>query len=257
MRYTALLAACAAVACAADLNVELRSRTEKGEVRVHRALPASQTAILITDMWDKHWCRGATERVGLMVPKMENLVSRARAAGIQIIHAPSDTLPFYKNGEHAARILTQGPAVLPAAKEMSDPPLPIDDSDEGCDTGEKPYKAWTSQHPGLSIAGSDVISDNGKHVLKLLQDKGIRNLVIMGVHTNMCILNRSFAIKQMTKWGINCILVRDLTDAMYNPKMRPFVSHEQGTNLVIEYIERYWAPTVTSDELLRALPGGR
>jgi hypothetical protein len=74
----------------------------------------------------------------------------------------------------------------------------------------------------------------------------------MGVHTNMCILNRSFAIKQMTKWGLRCILVRDLTDAMYDPKAQPFVTHEQGTELVIQHIEKHWCPTVESAELLRA-----
>jgi hypothetical protein len=76
----------------------------------------------------------------------------------------------------------------------------------------------------------------------------------MGVHTNMCILNRTFAIKQMTKWGVRCVLVRDLTDSMYNPKDRPFVAHDRGTALVIEHIEKYWAPTVLSADLIAALP---
>ena len=69
----------------------------------------------------------------------------------------------------------------------------------------------------------------------------------------MCVLNRGFAIKQMSKWGVRCILIRDLTDAMYNPLRSPFVTHAQGTELVIEHIEKYWAPTVTSDDLVRAL----
>ena len=67
------------------------------------------------------------------------------------------------------------------------------------------------------------------------------------------ILNRSFAIRQMTKWGIRCILIRDLTDAMYDPQDAPYVSHERGTEMVIEHIEKYWAPTITSTDLLRAL----
>ena len=75
----------------------------------------------------------------------------------------------------------------------------------------------------------------------------------MGVHVNMCILNRSFGIRQMTRWGVPCILVRDLTDAMYNPKSKPYVSHAAGTQLVIEYIEKYWAPTTTSGDLMTAL----
>ncbi len=253
MRTIAIALAFAATVAAAELKVKVR----RGDAQTERVLPTSGTAILICDMWDKHWCRGATERVGAMAPRMNRLIESARAAGIQIIHAPSDTMEFYKNSEHASRILSVAPAKLPEPLQIEDAPLPIDDSDEGCDTGEKPFKAWTRQHPGLTITGADAISDRGPFVLHLLQQKGIDNLVVMGVHTNMCILNRSFAIKQMTKWGIKCVLVRDLTDAMYNPKMRPFVSHKEGTDLVIRHIERYWCPTVTSAELLRAIEAVR
>jgi hypothetical protein len=44
--------------------------------------------------------------------------------------------------------------------------------------------------------------------------------------------------------------VRDLTDAMYNPAMRPYVSHAEGTRLVIEYIEKFWCPSVESAQLI-------
>jgi hypothetical protein len=67
----------------------------------------------------------------------------------------------------------------------------------------------------------------------------------------MCVLNRSFGIKNLVRWGVDTVLVRDLTDAMYNPAMPPYVSHRRGTELVIEHIEQYWCPTITSSELLR------
>ena len=69
----------------------------------------------------------------------------------------------------------------------------------------------------------------------------------------MCMLDRSFAIKALVRWGIDVILVRDLTDAMYNPARSPYVSHDEGTNLVIQYIEAFWCPSMTSEELLAAL----
>lgn len=77
-------------------------------------------------------------------------------------------------------------------------------------------------------------------------------MLILGVHTNMCILNRSFAIKQMVRWGQPIALVRDMTDAMYNPANPPYISHAQGTGLVIGYIERFWCPTVSSRDILSA-----
>ncbi len=253
MKKLIALATIAAALAAADLKVTVR----RGGTETQRVLPATETAILICDMWDRHWCGGATARVSAMAPRMNALVERARAAGIQIIHAPSDTMEFYEKSEYAGRVLSVAPEKLPEPLRIADAPLPIDDSDGGCDTGETTYKAWTREHPGISIAGNDVISDRGPFVLRLLQDRKISNLLVMGVHTNMCILNRSFAIKQMTKWGIRCVLVRDLTDAMYNPKMRPYVSHEKGTELVIRHIERYWCPTVTSAQLMRAIDAAR
>jgi nicotinamidase-related amidase len=244
-----------------SFRLRLRTRVEafKGsglweEVYFQKDLSTRETAILICDMWDKHWCAGATQRVDTLASKMAPLIEQARARGIQIIHAPSDTMGFYKDYPQRRRVLEIPMIAAPTSLNLSDAPLPIDDSDEGCDTpGDKPYKAWTKQHAAISITGNDVISDDGREIYSLLRQAGIKNLLIMGVHTNMCVLNRSFAIKQMTKWGISCVLIRDLTDAMYDPKDRPYVSHEQGTELVVQHIEKYWCPSALSQDLQRAL----
>ena len=244
---------------AADLTVDLRSRVEafKGsgewhEVGLQKSLPTEKTAVLICDMWDKHWCSGATQRVNALVLKMAPFLESARKQGIQIIHAPSETMDFYKDAPQRKRILAVGKIDPPAPLSLPDPPLPIDDKRGGCDTPDQFYKAWTREHPGLRIDPSDVISDNGAEIYSFLRERDIRTLLVMGVHANMCILNRSFAIKRMTALGIRCILVRDLTDAMYNPQDPPNVSHDAGTQLVIEYIEKYWGPTTTSADFLRA-----
>jgi nicotinamidase-related amidase len=244
---------------AADLTIDLRSRVQpfKGtdewqEVRVQQRLATEKTAVIICDMWDKHWCRGATERVGGLVERMEPFVEAARKRGIQIIHAPSETMAFYNDAPQRKLMLAIAKVEPPAALNLIDPPLPIDDKKGGCDTQDQFYKAWTREHPALRIDPSDVISDNGSEIYSFLRERGIHTLLVMGVHTNMCILNRTFAIKRMTALGIRCILVRDLTDAMYNPQDAPYVSHSAGTQLVIDYIEKFWCPTTTSGELLRA-----
>ena len=53
---------------------------------------AKETAIIICDMWNQHWCKGATERVAEMAPFMNNVVSIAREKGVLIVHAPSDCM---------------------------------------------------------------------------------------------------------------------------------------------------------------------
>jgi nicotinamidase-related amidase len=244
-----------------DMHLILRTRIHPpgsnaswAEVNVEKSFVPVKTAILITDMWDKHWCRGATERVGQIALRMEPLLEKARAAGVLIIHAPSETMDFYA-GSESRKLAQSAPQVdPPKAVPVQDPPLPIDDSNGGCDTpGDTEHRAWSRETPLLTIESGDVISDSGPEIYNVLRQRGIDTVFYMGVHANMCILNRSFGIRQMARWGMHCVLVRDLTDAMYDPSSRPFVSHAAGTELVIEYIEEHWAPTVTSVQMMQAL----
>lgn len=222
----------------------------------------SETAILICDMWDKHWCRSATRRCGALAERMAPVIDAARARGVHIIHSPSDTVDFYRDDPARRRAIEVPGATPPSpigkscsldvAREHG---LPIDDSDGGCDCAVpcKNYKAWSREHPAITIKPSDVISDSGQEVYNYLVQQGIKNIIYVGVHTNMCVLGRTFGIRQMTTLGFNTLLVRDLTDTMYNPRKSPFVEHERGTELVVEHIERYWCPSTTSTALAEGL----
>jgi nicotinamidase-related amidase len=242
-------------------HLALRSRAELfrasgqwNEVHVDYSFNPAKSALIVCDMWDKHWCSGANVRVAALVNKIEPVLEVARRKGIIIVHAPSETMSFYANSPQRLRMLSLPPFTPPQVVNMTAPPLPIDDSDGGCDTpGDKEHRAWTCEHPGLTIAPEDYISDSGQEIYNLLRSRGIETIFYTGVHANMCILNRTFAIKQMTKWGLRCILLRDLTDAMYGPQDAPHVTHQQGTELVVEYIEKYWSPTALSSDLARTL----
>ena len=235
--------------------------------------PGERTALLLCDVWDSHWCRGARERLQPLLPKMNAAVHAARDAGMLIVHAPSDTMDFYADHPARQRALAVEPVepalVLPAFAAATDslvaeifaaendpaaydPPLPVDAADHGTTVAEnEPYKAWTRQHPAIDIDDErDLISDEGARVFTCLQAKGIERLLILGVHTNMCVLHRSFAIKQMSRWGMPMGLLRDLTDTMYSPARPPYVSHDEGTGLVVEYAEKFWCPSLDSADLL-------
>ena len=79
----------------------------------------------------------------------------------------------------------------------------------------------------------------------------IQLVLVMGIHTNLCVLNRSFGIKQLVKWGINTVLIRDMTDSLNNPEKTPYVNHNQGRKLIISYIEKYWCPSIIGNEYLK------
>ena len=246
------------------LNTRSRVQTAEDSGRWHSLTnstkwEAEKTAIVVCDMWDKHWCPTATERVGEMAPRMNEVIKNARERGVMIIHCPSDTLDYYKDWPQ--RKMAQAAPVVETEiplqrwchldESVEGATLPIDDSDGGCDCDEpvKSHRAWSHQHPAIEIAEQDAITDSAE-AYYLMKQRGITNVIVMGVHTNMCVLGRPFSIRQMVQQGQNVVLMRDMTDTMYNPKMSPFVSHFTGTDLVIQHIEQYWCPTVLSSDIL-------
>jgi nicotinamidase-related amidase len=235
-----------------------------------RTLAATRTALVLCDVWDRHTCRGAEERLEQLLPRMQQVATALRARGVLIVHAPSDTRDYetlYGDAPARKRVFDCPRVAPPPDRAHDDPPLPVDQTDPVCDTcpdERHPYpwpSTWrrppaTRQHPGIEIDQSrDVISYQGRELWSYYQHRGIAQVLIMGVHTNFCILNRTFAIKQMVRWGMPIALIRDLTDALYNPTRPPYVSHEEGTRLVVEYVEKFWCPTLISDDLL--LPAHR
>ena len=239
------------------LILKLRTRTEEdnwAEKTIEKEIPVAEVAVLICDMWDKHWCTFASERCEEIAKRINTVLEAARGKAVQIVHAPSGTMDFYIDTPQRRRMEFAPKVDPPEPLDISDPPLPIDDSDGGCPDDEVQYSAWTRQSPHIEIGEFDGISDDGREVYSFMQQEGIKHLIIMGVHTNMCVLGRSFAIRQMTRWGVQCYLVRDLTDTMYNPAKPPHVSHDEGTELVIQHIEKYWCPSLLSKDLVAALP---
>ncbi len=235
-------------------NVTKTVTTKRGiPTNVSVEVDPTRTAIVVCDMWDDHWCPSASKRCAELAKQAEPVLKACRERGMTIIHCPSDTMPFYKDHPARKRVADVKKVEPPKSKDLPNPPLPVDDTDGGCDD-EKPakqFKAWTRQNATVTIdEKKDYITDNGTEVYSIMKEKGIDTLFVMGVHTNMCVLNRTFAIKQMVKWDMRTFLVRDLTDAMYNPKMKPFVAHDKGTQLIIEHIEKHWCPTIESKSLL-------
>jgi len=246
------------------MNLRIRSQIDVGDKdnprfiteETTRTWAPKQTAVVVCDMWDQHWCQGATHRVAEMAPRMNEALKAARARGMLIIHCPSSCLDFYQGTpmlELAARapkvdtlIPLRGWCHLDPDRE---PYLPIDDSDGGCDCLPRCAQGspWTRQIETLEIHEGDAITDSAQ-AYYLMKQRGVENVIVLGVHTNMCVLGRPFSIRQLVLQGMNVLLMRDLTDVMYNPRLSPYVSHYDGIRLVVQHIERYWCPTITSSD---------
>jgi nicotinamidase-related amidase/type 1 glutamine amidotransferase len=217
-----------------------------------------QTAIIICDMWDNHWCQSAAKRCAEIAPRMNTVVEEARKRGVFVIHAPSDCMNFYKDtpqrklAQSAPMAKNQPKDIAAGCRQLpNEPTLAVDASDGGCDDAmpDKEHRAWNRQHEAIKIHGEDAISDSGKEIWNLLEAREITNVLLMGVHTNMCVVGRPFGLRQMAKNGKNVVLVRDLTDAMYNPAKPPFVAHRRGTEMIIAHIEAHICPSITAQDI--------
>lgn len=225
-------------------------------------VPARQVAVVICDMWDRHWSSGATLRVRALAPRVDAFCARMRESGCLVAHAPSGTMDAYEGHRARLRALRvpqvagQAPVAAPTPARL--PPLPIDDQGGGSDTDDLlavGFKAWARQHEAIRIDENlDIITDDGLELASYLRFEGRDHVLMTGVHTNMCVLHRSFGLLALKSMGFSCVLVSDLTDAMYDPARPPYVNHDEGTRLVVEYIESFVAPTTLSSQV-NVLPG--
>lgn len=279
-----LLLAAPTIGLADDLTFDCRILVQKqdntsAEARViPTTWKAERTALIVCDVWDYHHCLNAVRRLEEFAPRMNQLVKHVRGKGVTIIHAPSDCMAAYQ--DHPARqraLKLAGQEKLPEkiknwcsripSEEKGT--YPIDQSDGGEDDDPQEHAAWAQKlkslgrNPGMpwkaqsdliTIDNADFISDRGDEVWKILESRKIENVLLVGVHVNMCVLGRPFGLRQMVRNGKNAVLVRDMTDAMYNPARWPFVDHFTGTDLVIGHIEKYVCPTTTSDQFLGGKP---
>ena len=260
------------------LTLRLQNETASGSfdtITRDEKWQGDKTALIVCDAWDYHHCLNAVRRLEQFAPRLNDVVTEARKRGVTIIHSPSDCMDAYADHPARKRAINATKAdfqphdigswcsVIPAEERGV---YPIDQSDGGEDDdpdehakwaaeltemGRNPKSPWKEQTKLIKIdADKDYITDKGSEVWNVLQEKGIDNVILTGVHLNMCVLGRPFGLRQMARNGKNVVLMRDMTDTMYNPKSWPHVSHFEGTRRVVEHVEKYVCPTISSDQLI-------
>ena len=271
-----------------DLQLRLRYQVEASVAGVghyHRlerdeTWDPLQTALIVCDVWDLHHSVNAVRRMKQFLPRLDHVIAQLRRQGVTIIHAPSDCMESYAQHPARLRAIATKPGVgLPpaeAADWCSQIPTeewgvyPIDQSDGGEDDdprersewrdqlvamGRNPGTPWRAQSDQIEIdPDHDFISDRGDEVWSILASRHIRHVILTGVHTNMCVLGRPFGLRQMVRHGKNVVLVRDVTDTMYNPRQWPYISHFTANDRIVDHVERYICPTISSDQITGGEP---
>ena len=81
---------------ASTIQLDVQHGREAGRrVQGAMTITPSRTAVVVIDMWDRHWCETYTQRVANMVPRMNRTLMAARKLGMTVVHAPSDVLNSY------------------------------------------------------------------------------------------------------------------------------------------------------------------
>lgn len=213
---------------------------------------AAAAAVVVCDVWDRHWSKGAAQRIDVLAPRIDEFCHRMRRAGVLVVHAPSNTMAAYDMSPARARIAGRGDFLNSTSLDL--PALPVSCSNGGSDTVDEvpaDTRVWSRQHAAIWIdEGRDVITDDGAELAAYLRADRRTVVLVAGVHTNLCVLRRSFGLTALRSQGFRAVLVSDLTDAMYDPADPPYVDHDSGTRLVVGYIEAFVAPSTRSERIV-------
>jgi nicotinamidase-related amidase len=228
-----------------ELDLQTRDPDSNRIFSNKRSLDPARTGIVIIDMWNYHWCMTAAQRVAALVPRMNAALAAARQLGMQVIWAPTDVASQYVGTPQRERSIALPHFSRPAPAEFV---CRLTAKQGKCLCGPGiPCLAnygWDAMNPDLRIDSNDVISSGTDELYGNCRTRNLDHLIYMGVHTNVCVMGKPEAIRNMASAGLNCILARDLTDAITHYDPEAAYTPEDGTAQTVADIERAGIPTI-------------
>jgi len=267
IHFWAVLGLLAMTAAATDRRgIELEGqRREPGGERVIQKIKIvpARTAVVVVDMWDRHWCKTYTARVANLVPRMNQTLAAARKLGLQVVWVPSDVAAFYQDypQRKAMADIPTHPEPRAVTFNPAAPPAGLDCCECGPDRPCKNTRVWTRQHAGLEILDGDLIGDgnNAQELFNFCAARDIDTLIYLGVASNMCVCHRPYGMLNARRHGLKVIFVRDLVEAITANGLDPATKEidwnftpAKGSARTEHYLEREIAPSLQSRQLLAA-----
>lgn len=219
-------------------------------VEKEKTFESSQVGVLVIGMWSGHQCLVADRILHELSPKVNSFLKVCRSKNMKVIFGSSSLtkLPKYaplrKNmkGLSFAKLVDKG---------LCFPPIPFDDSDGGVNEKNPNFKRdEVDLHPSIEVCDTDAMSDNSKEILNYLHHHNLKLLLVVGVHTNMCVLDRPYGIKNLARYGFPMAIVRDLTDPMVKPDGVKVKDRDDAKDKIVKFIEQYFCPSVDSRDLI-------
>lgn len=215
-------------------------------------IEAKKTALIVVDLWDKHYCETYGAQVDGMARRLNPFLDLLHDTGVPVIFMNADVFVNHKH-EVGARLLSsysygfKKPEVVPTPRPDG---LPGWGSTCACLDKICPVEnVWTRIHPGVARWVFDLVGDWQMHLAFLKKNK-IETVLYAGGATNICVLDtRDFSIWQTQACGYKTVLLEDLTEP-YLPG-----GHVRLPE-TLEYYREHICPTVRSHDLRLTGHGG-
>jgi nicotinamidase-related amidase len=226
-----------------------------GSSRLDWKIPVSQTALILVDVWQRHYIKDPEQRAEAIInEKLLPLLSSLRKAGVKIIHAPSPEVAV----THPNWVKTQTREQV-FNKRDEWPPEEFITSSGAYKPFAMPYEpmeevrakmAPLTFHPKVMPLKDEPVVADGIELHGYLKKNKLLFLLYAGFNTNACIINRDYGTIRMRDRGYRIILVRDCTTGMESKDTQATMAQTNGTILNLEMFGCF---TVTSDELTSGL----
>ncbi|GAA4444865.1 hypothetical protein GCM10023091_35640 [Ravibacter arvi] len=232
---------------------EAWTEANTGHARLDWEIPVSQTALVLVDVWQRHYIKEPEERAEKIIDDhLLPLMTACRANGLEIIHAPAPEAarvhPRWINLPETAKVHDQAGEWPPKDFRR------LSGSYSQYRRPTEPREAERQRLPALRIhpkaepQGDEIVIATGDELHQYCRQKGILFLFFAGFNTNACILSRDYATIEMGKRGYQVLLVRDCTTGMESSESQATLAQTNGAILQLEMFGQY---TVTSDEMIK------
>jgi len=271
-----VLFALASAVMAVPITLPMQKRDRNNKPSVERVeVQARELGIIVMDMWDSHWDRTYQERSGALVPKLNQFLHDARAAGAIVIYSPTAMI---ENGRRVYGEAKQRQSV----KDLPDVPIPPNNLFQSPEpqmwlydgihmngapvTGTRhvagPHFPLTNQDAGLDVEPDDYfIGDGNRSVQELynvIEKHKLKRLLYTGGALNMCLYGKPIGVLYLRQRDFPLAIVRELTEGWSTPRHwykidEPFpkelgeFSHAKADAMMVEWYERNVCPSVPMD----------
>ena len=227
------------------IELPLRTRMNKLPLERREKIDPRHVGIVVIDAWNYHWCMTCTQRVASMTPRMNKAFLGSVNWECRSFCSTTGIVPYQdwpqrtavkSMPDHAWPQLT--PVKLVAGGGCGGPCM----CGPGIDC--KLNYGMNAMCPGLRIDDRDLIVWGSREMYNICKERGLTHLIYAGTATNMCVVGKPEAAGTMSRLGMHCMVVRDLTD----PFGYPPAQAQQGS---IEFIESQGVSSIDVIDMLR------